>query len=131
MKVKFLLMSKQETTKDGRKFRKYWTSMDIVVKGQEDKGQQLKSLTVKFGQDVETKNFVRGIITAEEKDVHVPYKWEITKKIDKNGVEKEHYPVVYVDRIISYDARQPKSTGTFNLRDEEDELESTEIEETI
>ncbi len=127
MITKFLLMSKLQKPNGKAKFRKFFTYMDIEVKGEEEKGTQLKSLTVKFDDSIDTKNFVRGIITAEESDVDLPYKYEI-KEVEKDGEIKKKYPHIFVKKIISYEPRSPKSTGTFNLMDEADEVEETEID---
>lgn len=126
MEVKFLLMSKNQKTESGRTFRKFFTSMNIVVKGEEEKGLQSKTLTVKFDKAIDTSKFKRGIITAEENQVDLPYKFEI-REVEKDGVKKLKYPHVYVKSIISYEERLPKSTGQFDLKDEE-ETEATEIE---
>ena len=126
--IKFLLMSKMQETADGRKFRKFFTSMRIVVEGEEDKGLQEKTLTVKFDSNVKTDGFRRGIITAKEGDVEIPYKFKVRKVTDKKtGKEVTKYPHVYVKAIEGYEERLPKSTGTFDLKDEE-ETEETEID---
>lgn len=125
--IKFLLMSKNQETANGRKFKKFFTSMNIVVKGEEEKGKQEKTLTVKFDKEIDVSSFRRGIITANEKDVELPYKFEIREVEDKKtGEKKLKYPHIYVKAIISYEERLPKSTGEFNLKDEA-ETEETEI----
>lgn len=129
MITKLLLMSKQQTRADGKsKYRKFFTYMDIEVKGEEEKGLQLKSITVKFDTPVDTKNFIRGILTVDEKDIEIPYKYEIKEEVQKDGTVKKKYPYIYVKKVINYEDRKPKSTGTFNLMDEA-ETEETEIEE--
>lgn len=125
--VKFLLMSKNQKTANGRSFRKFFTSVNIIVKGEEDKGKQEKTLTVKFAKEIDTSKFRRGIITANENDVELPYKYEVRTVTDKDGNEKLKYPHVYVKAIESYEERLPKSTGDFNLKDEQ-ETEETEID---
>lgn len=122
-------MSKQQTRADGKsKYRKFFTYMDIEVKGEEEKGLQLKSITVKFDTPVDTKNFIRGILTVDEKDIEIPYKYEVKEEVQKDGTVKKKYPYIYVKKVINYEDRKPKSTGTFNLMDEA-ETEETEIEE--
>lgn len=122
--VKLLLKSKQKQTKDGRKFRAFFTTAMIVVKGEEEKGKQRKTLNVKFDKSVETKNYVRGIIVCDEKDIDIPFKYQI---IQKNG--KDSYPSVYVRKVKSYEEVKAKSTATFLL--EEDETEETTIDEEV
>lgn len=123
--IKFLLMSKNQETANGRKFRKFFTSVKIIVAGEEDKGPQDKTLTVKFDKNIDTSSFRRGIITAEEKDVELPYKYQIKKVTDKDGNEKLRYPHIYVKNVLIYEERLPKSTAQFNLKDEEETEEVT------
>ena len=125
-----LLMSKQQTRADGKsKFRKFFTYMDILVEGEEDKGLQLKSLTVKFDDSVDASKFNRGVITLDENDYDAPYKYKVKEVVDKDGTVKKKYPHIFIKKIVSYEDRKPKSTGTFNLMDEA-ETEEVEIEET-
>ena len=129
MITKLLLMSKQQTRADGKsKYRKFFTYMDIEVKGEEEQGTQLKSITIKFDSTVDTKSFIRGILTVDEKDIEIPYKYEVKEEVQKDGTVKKKYPYIYVKKVINYEDRKPKSTGTFNLMDEA-ETEETEIEE--
>lgn len=127
---KLLLMSKQQARADGKsKYRKFFTYMDIEVKGEEDKGLQLKSITVKFDKSIDTSNFVRGIITLDDKDFDVPYRYEVKEEVLPNGDVKKRYPHIYIKKIASYEDRKPKSTGKFNLMDEA-ETEETDIEDS-
>ena len=120
-------MSKNQTTKDGRKFRKFFTSADCIVKGEEDKGVQNKSFNVRFDKSVDTSKFYRGILKIEDSDIDIPYKWEIKTKVDeKTGKEKKVYPSVYVKKVASYEERKPESTVKFDLKDEKETTE-TEI----
>lgn len=129
MITKLLLMSKQQTRADGKsKYRKFFTYMDIEVKGEEEQGTQLKSIAIKFDSTVDTKSFIRGILTVDEKDIEIPYKYEVKEELQKDGTVKKKYPYIYVKKVINYEDRKPKSTGTFNLMDEA-ETEETEIEE--
>ena len=130
MIYKLLLMSKQQTRPDGKsKFRKYFTYVDIEVKGEEDKGLQTKSVTVKFDKTVDTSKFVRGILSVDEKDIDIPYRYEIKEKLDENGEVKKTYPHIYVKKVLNFEERKPKTTAQFNLMDEA-ETEETEIDET-
>ena len=125
--ITLLLMSKSQETEDGRKFRKFFTSVKIVVKGEEEQGLQEKSLTVRFDRNVDSSKFYRGILKVEDADIDIPYKWEIKSKIDKKtGKEKVVYPYVYVRKVASYEERKPQSTAKFDLKDESD-TEETEI----
>ena len=113
--VKLLLMSKLENGQNGQKFRKFFTCMNILVKGEEDKGLQEKTLNVKFKRDVNTNGFIRGIVEVKEDKISIPFKWEI-KTDEKTG--KKKYPTIWIDEIVNYEQRLAKSTGTFNLKDE-------------
>ena len=128
MNYKLLLMSKMNQTEDGRKFRKFFTSMNIVVKGEEEKGLQNKTLNVKFDKEISTKDFVRGIVEVDENKIEIPYKWEV-KEDAKTG--KKRFPTIWIKEIVSYTPKLAKSTGTFNLLDEEetDEVVISENEE--
>ena len=132
MITKMLLMSKNQTRADGKsKFRKFFTYMDIEVKGEEDKGLQTKSLTVKFDKTIDTSKFIRGVITLDENDYDAPYKYEVKEEVQQDGSVKLKYPRIYVKKIIKYEDRKPKSTGQFNLMDEAetDEIEIDDNEE--
>ena len=129
MKEKMLLMSKQKTTNDGkRKYRKFFTYVDIEVKGEEEQGLQTKSITVKFDRSVDTSGFTRGILTLDEKDVDKPYKYEVKEKVKEDGTIEKSYPHIFIKKVLNYEERKPKSTAQFNLMDEE-ETEEIEIEE--
>lgn len=126
--VTLLLMSKQAKTKDGRKFRRFWTRCKILVKGEEDKGKQVKTLTVKFDDSVNTKDFVRGLITCDEKDLDMPYVYQI-KKNEETG--KDQYPFIQIHKIQNYEERKPKSTIEFVTDEETEEIviDGEEVEE--
>lgn len=128
MTYKLLLMSKINQTADGRKFRKFFTTMNIIVKGEEEKGLQQKTLNVKFDKEISTKDFVRGIVQVDENKIEIPYKWEV-KEDPKTG--KKRFPTIWIKEIVMYTPKLAKSTGTFNLLDEEetDEVVISESEE--
>ena len=113
--VKLLLMSKLANGQNGQKFRKFFTSLTIVVKGEEDKGLQENTLNVKFKREVNTNGFIRGIVEVQEDKISIPFKWEI-KTDEKTG--KKKYPTIWIDEIVNYEQRLATSTGTFNLKDE-------------
>lgn len=119
-----LLMSKQQKTKDGKKkFRKFFTRVMIQVKGEEEKGKQKKSLTVRFADGIETKDFIRGILSVEDADIEIPYQWAITKTDDG----KDRYPSIYVKKVAKFEPRLSESTVEFCLEDEK-ETEDVDIE---
>ena len=112
-----LLMSKQQKTKDGKKkFRKFFTRVMIQVKGEEAKGKQKKSLTVRFAEGIDTKDYIRGLLSVEDKDIEIPYQWAITKTDDG----KDRYPSIYVKKVAKFEPRLSESTVEFCLEDEKD-----------
>ena len=123
--IELLLKSKKKQAKDGRQFRTYFTDVMIVVKGEEEKGKQKKTLTVKFDQGVNTKDIVRGLVQVEEKDIDLPFKYQVK---EKDG--KETYPTIYIRKIAKYEERKGASTIEF-LLDENDTEETVIDEETV
>ena len=123
--IELLLKSKKKQAKDGRQFRTYFTDVMIVVKGEEEKGKQKKTLTVKFDQGVNTKDIVRGLVQVEEKDIDLPFKYQVK---EKDG--KETYPPIYIRKIAKYEERKGASTIEF-LLDENDTEETVIDEETV
>ena len=54
----------------------YYTKMNLVKKGEEEKGKQLCNVTVKFTSDVDSKNITSGLLTAVVKEVGFPRVWD-------------------------------------------------------
>ena len=120
MKIKVLKSKKTN-------FPSYWTPVKIVVKGEEDKGEQEKGLKVVFSEEADKKlpaKFKGGIIELKGEDVNYPFIYQIKEK--ENG--EPDYPFVY---IINFDSIKPlkpmKNTCTFMGCEEE--TEETEISE--
>lgn len=113
MSNRIMIYSKIGKTKSGKKFRHYWTKMNILVSGEEEKGKQPKSVTVKFTQDAgNTADIRRGILTGE---INAPFKYEITQ--DENG--EDVYPVVWVRKIITFESKEAThSQSDFILEDD-------------
>ena len=120
--VELLLKSKKKQAKDGRQFRTYFTDVMIVVKGEEEKGKQRKSITVRFDKSVDTSKLVRGFLTVDEKDIDLPFKYQI---IEKDG--KPSYPVIFIRKYESYEEKKGNSTIEFIT--EEEETKDTVIDE--
>lgn len=121
--IKLLLKSKKKKAQNGAQFRTFFTDVMIAVKGEEEKGKQRKSLTVRFDKSVDTSKLVRGFLTVDEKDIDLPFKYQI---IEKDG--KPSYPSIYIRKYESYEEAKGKSTIEF-LTDE-DETEDTVIDES-
>jgi len=121
--VKLLLKSKKKKTKDGRQFRTYFTDVMIVVKGEESKGKQRKTLTVKFDKECQgVSKLVRGYLTVKEADIDMPFKYQI---VQKDG--KDSYPCIFIRKFESYEEK--KGASTIQFLTEEDETEETVIDD--
>lgn len=122
MKIKVLKTTK--TTKDGKSFVSYFTPVMIVVKGEEEKGEQQKGLTLNFSKQAEKKldvNFNGGILECKGEDVLMPFVYEIKQK---DG--KDVYPNVYIKDFISV-SPLPQRKNTCRFLVDEEESEETEI----
>ncbi len=125
-----VLSKKQEFEKDGKKksFRTYFTPVHIIVKGEEDKGLQSKTLKVKFTQDVripEANNFML-VVDIDKKQISIPEKYEVT---EKDG--KKEYPTVWIRGYDSYTPlhRKTNSNTAFGVVfDSDDEVSEAEID---
>lgn len=109
-----VLSKKCEVEKDGKKrtFLTYFTPVKITVKGEEEKGLQRKTLSVKFVQECripEPKNFLLTV-DLDKKQISIPNVYEI--KVNDKG-EKE-YPTVWIRGYESYKElhRKPKDENT-------------------
>ena len=132
VKIKILSKQKEITTKDGktRKIRDWWTNANIVVAGEESKGRQRKSITVKFTQDVQLPKdvhyaIIEGVLGEQ---LGLPTKYEVTT--DKDG--KKVYPTVWVRGYKTLTPVKPKvdlSTVEYLLDEDIDDEEETELEE--
>lgn len=119
MKIKVL--SNENKTADGRTFTGFFTPVTIMVKGEEDKGVQEKTLTVKFSETAQKKlpiKFKSGIIECKGEDVVAPYVYEIKQKEDG----KPDYPFVTIKDFISVSPLpQRENTCTFLIDEQETE----------
>ena len=120
---KLLLKSKKKKAKNGAQFRTFFTDVMILLKGEEEKGKQKKTLTVKFDKTVNTSELVRGYLTVDEKDIDLPFKYQVLKREDGS----DSYPVIYIHKYEKYEEKRGSSTITFLT--EEDETEETAIDE--
>lgn len=104
--------------------RRFWSYMNIVVKGEESKGKQRKSVNVKFRKEINTYNLKRGIIDGE---FDAPFIWEI-KEETKDGKTKKVYPTIWVRKLENYTeqlAKHPQSDFILDDEKDEDEEETT------
>lgn len=111
-----------KTHGDGKKkFRTFYTKMNLLVKGEEEKGKQNKSVTVKFTSDVNSKNISRGLLTCTVKDVGFPRVYEITEEKQEDGSVKKIYPVVWIRGYKSFEEKEYDVENPFITDDEETE----------
>lgn len=121
--IKLLLKSKKKKAKNGASFRTYFTDVMIVVKGEESKGKQKKTLTVKFDKSVDISKLIRGFVTCDESDIDLPFKYQVQTKEDG----KVSYPTIFIRKIKSYEENKGKSTIEFIT--DESETDDTVIDE--
>ena len=117
MKIKVLKSKKTS-------FPSYYTPVTILVKGEEEKGEQAKSLKVLFSKEADKKlpvDFKGGIIELKGEDINYPFVYEIKKK---DG--KDDYPFVYIKDFESVTPLKPREDTCSFLGVEED-TEETEI----
>lgn len=132
MLAKLLLMSKNQKMANGKKsFKKFFTAVKIEVEGEEEKGLQSKTMTVKFDSSIDTKDFTRGILTVDMKDVDIPFRYRIKEVVSEDGSTKKVYPHIFIKKVIKYEERKPKSTAVFDLLDEEEDEEEFNIEDEV
>lgn len=119
MKIKVLKSKKTS-------FPSYYTPVKIVVKGEESKGEQEKTLKVVFSKEADKKlpvDFKGGIVEAKGTDVNYPFVYEI-KKTEEG---KDDYPFVYIKDFIEVTPLKPRENTCTFLGVEED-TEETEID---
>ena len=122
--VKIRVYRGKAIQKGKNKIATYYTKMMIIVKGEEEKGKQLKSVTLKFTSDVDNKNITSGMLTAIVKDVSFPRVYEIT--IDEE-TGKKVYPTVWVRSYKSFEEIEQDVENPFVI--DEPDTEETIIEE--
>lgn len=122
--IKIMITKRNQKSKDGKKrYSIFRTKMNLIVKGEEEKGKQQKWITVKFPSDVDTKELSRGLLTVKVADVSFPNVFEVTQ--DENG--KDVYPVVWIRAFKEFRSIEREVENPF-ITDEFD-TEETEIEE--
>ena len=127
------ILSKKITVKQGNKtktFPRYFTYMNLPVKGEEEKGKQRKSIVVKFTQAVKfDERFALVTVDVSQGDISAPKVYEV-KTNPETG--KPEYPTVWIRAVRSVTKIEPKmneSDWDFCLDGESDTDESIEISE--
>ena len=133
--IKILIFSKKGTSK-GKTFFNYRTRMNLIVKGQEGKGLQKKTVDVRFRQTAKIpdkvigKDYLRGILTCDSLKVDAPTIYAIKETTNDDGDVILKYPAVWVSEVISYSEQEREAKqSAFDLEDEP-ESETTEEPET-
>lgn len=128
--IKILVFSKQGKVK-GKTFFNYRTSMNIVVKGEEDKGLQKKTVDVKFRQTANIpgktigKDYLRGYLVCEDSKVDAPIVWAIKEVVNEDGETVRKYPAVWISEVKGYtEAEKRAAQSAFVLEDEPSDEES-------
>ena len=127
--LKVVVYPKVRTTKKGVNFTTYSTTMNLI----DEEGKVVrKSVTLKFGKDVNISNLPKGalILTCKDTDISAPTRYKIKESYDKEGNLVKTYPVVYINGIESFDKLISKAkqsqfvTPSDEVEDEELEIES-------
>ena len=114
--VTLIIKSKMIKSKDGKKkFRSFRTPMNLIVVGEEEKGKQVKDVTVKFTSDVDSKNITYGKLTCYVRDLGFPSKYEVTE--DENG--NKVYPTVWIRGFKSFEEVERDIENPFVVNEQE------------
>lgn len=98
--IKLNIIKRLVEKKDGKTFPKFLTKMNLVVKGEEEKGTQGKWVQVKFNQEnIKVSSLSSGTIEVEISKLNAPFKYEVKK--DENG--KDIFPYVYIQEIVNFE----------------------------
>ena len=121
--IKIMITKRNQKSADGKKkFVIFRTKMNLIVKGEEEKGKQPKWVTVKFPSDVDTKELTRGLLTVKVADISFPRIFEVVEKEDGS----KEYPVVWVREYKEFHESVREIENPF-ITDESD-TEETDIE---
>lgn len=118
-----MITKRNHKSENGKKWVSFRTKMNLLVKGEEEKGKQVKWVDVKvYDKAYPDDALSRGIITAYVRDINYPKVYEITE--DENG--KTTYPVVKIFAIQNFTPVELEYENPFVC--DEHETEETEID---
>lgn len=84
--------------KDGKPYKVFFTYRKVIVEGEENKGWQFKSLTVKFDKNnVDTDNLDNGYLVYQIDECTIPKYYKIK---EENGIKK--YPYIWIPRVLNF-----------------------------
>ena len=131
MNIKLVVYVRVRKNKKGKTFPSYSTKMNIIVKGEEEKGAQEKYVDLKFGKDVDRKiiDSLKGknYITCNAEDVSAPFVYEVSEETNEDGVLVKKYPVVWVNGVLEAKVAPKKHPTQSAFVTDEEETEETEI----
>lgn len=129
----YVFIKKNTTEKDGKPqtWTGFRTPMNLVEKGKEEKGIQHFLVDVVF-LDKEEKAKVEKMkgrirVTVNDTEISAPSVYQIRKKKDASGKEKNEYPKVFIEKFIEA-VSAPKPVKQSAFTQDEDELEETREE---
>lgn len=132
MKIKLKILSKKVKV-NKKTFLRYFTYVKMLVVGEEEKGRQEKSVTVKFTEEVSkvlpNDRFFILTVDTEKNQFSCPRKYEIRQEEDeKTGEMKDVYPVLWVRGYDNYEKIDSKPiTDDVEFVCDEEPTEETEI----
>lgn len=136
--LRVLCIRKNRQTKDGsRSFVTYRTCLNIIVKGEEDKGFQKKYMDLRFDKAIPfsiiEKLAGRNYIYVYPSDIQVPEIYQVTTKTDaKTGKTKQVFPHVFVTAVRGYERTMgKKATQDCFITDEEGSGNFYSLDESI
>lgn len=125
--VKIRIYRGKPIVKGKNKIPTFYTKMKLLVKGEEEKGKQLKSVTLKFRSDVDSKNVTSGLLTCVVSDVGFPRVYEIIENEDGT----KEYPIVWIRGFKSFEQVERDIENPFVTDEEETDEIEIEDNETV
>lgn len=119
-----MITKRNRKSQDGKKkWIEFRTPMNLVVKGEEEKGKQKRWINVKFSDDCDTKTLSRGLLTVRVGDISFPKVYEIT---EDQTTGKKKYPYVYINEYREFRNVEKEIDNPFVT--DESETDETEID---
>ena len=125
--LKIKVIEKTYQKKNGKgTFGKFFTPVNIIVMGEEEKGLQAKTLEVKFKKPLVPQ---KGVYVFNNEDEYsLPYVFEIKEVEMEDGTTRIDYPTCW---IRGYKEIRPlpkkKNTSCVPVVDDEENIEDTEL----